>query len=93
MFEELGVNALFVDEGHLFKNMEIFTKMTNVAGISSGGSQRAMDMRLKMQYINEINRGTGVVLATGTTMIEFDCRNVRHAGIPSGSASEAERYL
>ena len=65
-FEELGVNALFVDEGHLFKNMEIFTKMTNVAGISSGGSQRAMDMRLKMQYINEINRGTGVVLATGT---------------------------
>lgn len=65
-FEELGVNALFVDEGHLFKNLEIFTKMTNVAGISSGGSQRAMDMRLKMQYINEINRGTGVVLATGT---------------------------
>ena len=65
-FEELGVNALFVDEGHLFKNCEIFTKMTNVAGISSGGSQRAMDMRLKMQYINEINRGTGVVLATGT---------------------------
>lgn len=65
-FEELGVNALFVDEAHLFKNMEIFTKMSNIAGINTNGSQRAMDMRMKIQYINEINHGTGVVLATGT---------------------------
>ncbi len=65
-FEELGVNAIFVDEAHLFKNVEIFTKMSNIAGINASGSQRAMDMRMKAQYINEINHGTGVVLATGT---------------------------
>lgn len=65
-FEELGVNALFVDEAHTFKNMEIFTKMSNIAGINTSGSQRAMDMRMKTQYINEINHGTGVVMATGT---------------------------
>ena len=65
-FEELGVNALFVDEAHQFKNLEIFTKMSNIAGIGSNGSQRAMDMRLKAQYINEINHGMGVVMATGT---------------------------
>lgn len=65
-FEELGVNALFVDEAHNFKNLEIFTKMSNIAGINASGSQRAMDMRMKAQYINEINHGTGVVLATGT---------------------------
>lgn len=52
-FEETGVDALFVDEAHLFKNLEIFTKMNNVAGLGSSGSQRAMDMRMKIQYINE----------------------------------------
>lgn len=46
--------------------LSIFSKMNNVAGISSGGSQRAMDMRLKTQYVNEINNGTGVIMATGT---------------------------
>lgn len=67
-FEELGVNAIFVDEAHLFKNLEIFTKMSNIAGINTNGSQRAMDMRMKVQYINEINHGTGVVMATGTPL-------------------------
>lgn len=67
-FEELGVNALFVDESHLFKNYEIFTKMSNIAGINSNGSQRAMDMRMKAQYINEVNHGMGVVFATGTAI-------------------------
>lgn len=52
-FEETGVDALFVDEAHLFKNLEVFTKMNNVAGLGSRGSQRAMDMRMKIQYINE----------------------------------------
>lgn len=65
-FEELGVNALFVDEAHTFKNLEIFTKMRNIAGINTNGAQRAMDMRMKTQYINEINHGTGVIMATGT---------------------------
>lgn len=67
-FEELGINALFVDESHIFKNCEIFTKMGNIAGINTNGSQRAMDMRMKVQYINEMNHGMGVVFATGTAL-------------------------
>ena len=67
-FEETGVDALFVDEAHLFKNLEIFTKMNNVAGLGSSGSQRAMDMRMKIQYINEKNQGRGVIMATGTPL-------------------------
>ena len=67
-FEETGVDALFVDEAHLFKNLEVFTKMNNVAGLGSSGSQRAMDMRMKIQYINEKNQGRGVIMATGTPL-------------------------
>ena len=67
-FEETGVDALFVDEAHLFKNLEIFTKMNNVAGLGSSGSQRAMDMRMKIQYVNEKNQGRGVIMATGTPL-------------------------
>lgn len=67
-FEELGINALFVDESHIFKNYEIYTKMGNIAGINTIGSQRSMDMRMKAQYINEINHGMGVVFATGTAI-------------------------
>ena len=67
-FEETGVDALFVDEAHLFKNLEVLTKMNNVAGLGSSGSQRAMDMRMKIQYINEKNQGRGVIMATGTPL-------------------------
>lgn len=67
-FEETGVDALFVDEAHLFKNLEVFTKMNNVAGLGSRGSQRAMDMRMKIQYVNEKNQGRGVIMATGTPL-------------------------
>ena len=59
---------LFVDEAHLFKNLEVFTKMNNVAGLGSRGSQRAMDMRMKIQYINEKIREGGVIMATGTPL-------------------------
>ena len=48
--------------------LEVFTKMNNVAGLGSGGSQRAMDMRMKIQYINEKNQGRGVIMATGTPL-------------------------
>jgi hypothetical protein len=65
-FEELGIDSIMVDEAHAFKNLSIFSKMTNVAGISGAGSKRAMDMFLKCQYINEINGGRGIVFATGT---------------------------
>ncbi len=66
-FEDLGVDALFVDEAHKYKNKFLFTKMTNVSGISRAMSQRATDMDLKCEYINEMRGGDkGVVFATGT---------------------------
>lgn len=65
-FEELGVDALFVDEAHAYKNNFSYTKMRNVAGITGVSSQRAMDMHQKCQYINDINNGKGVVYLTGT---------------------------
>jgi N12 class adenine-specific DNA methylase/adenine-specific DNA methylase len=65
-FEELGVDALIVDEAHAYKNNFSYTKMRNVAGVSSQSSQRAMDMHQKCQYINEIGGGKGVIYLTGT---------------------------
>lgn len=65
-FEQLGVDMLFVDEAHAFKNCFTFTKMRNVAGIGKTSSQRATDMLLKCQYLQEMNGGRGVVFATGT---------------------------
>lgn len=66
-FEDLGVDYLFVDEAHKYKNKFIFTKMNNVAGISRAMSKRATDMDMKCEYINEVHRGRkGVVFATGT---------------------------
>ncbi len=66
-FEDLGVDALFVDEAHKYKNKFIFTKMNNVAGISTAMSQRASDLDMKCEYINEMRgSNTGVVFATGT---------------------------
>ena len=66
-FEDLGVDAIFVDEAHKYKNLFLYTKMTNVSGISTAMSQRATDMDLKCEYINELRGGDkGVVFATGT---------------------------
>ncbi len=66
-FESLGVDFLFVDEAHNYKNLFLFTKMNNVAGISTAASQRATDLKLKCEYINELHGGDkGVVFATGT---------------------------
>lgn len=65
-FEELGVDALFVDEAHVYKNNFSYSKMRNVAGINGVSSQSAMDMHQKCQYINELNNGRGVVYLTGT---------------------------
>jgi len=64
-FEELGIDSIMCDEAHAFKNLAVFSKM-NVAGITGGGSQRAMDMYLKCQYVGEMNGGRGIVFATGT---------------------------
>lgn len=65
-FEQLGVDMMMVDEAHFFKNCFVFTKLRNVAGITTSSSQRAFDMLLKSQYLQETNQGRGVVFATGT---------------------------
>ena len=72
-FEELGIDSIMVDEAHHFKNLAIFSKMNNVSGISSSGSQKAMDMYLKCQYLSEINDGRGIVFATGTPVSNTMC--------------------
>lgn len=67
IFENLGVDYLFIDEAHYYKNLFLYTKMHNVAGISNTASQRASDLELKCEYINELhNKDMGVVFATGT---------------------------
>ncbi|MBQ7298565.1 MAG: DEAD/DEAH box helicase family protein [Clostridia bacterium] len=65
-FEELGVDRLFVDEAHFYKNMFIFTKMQNVAGLSTTDAQKSSDMYLKCRYLDEITENKGIVFATGT---------------------------
>lgn len=65
-FEELGVDSLYVDEAHNYKNCSIFTKMSNVAGINTTAAQKSSDMLMKIRYIEEINNGKGIVMATGT---------------------------
>ncbi len=65
-FEELGVDRLFVDEAHAFKNGFLATKMRNVAGIATGESQKSTDMFLKCRYMDELTGGRGVIFATGT---------------------------
>ena len=72
-FEELGIDSIMVDEAHHFKNLAIFSKMNNVSGISSSGSQKATDMQLKCQYLSEINDGRGIVFATGTPVSNTMC--------------------
>ncbi len=65
-FEQLGVDRLFVDESHNYKNMFLYTKMRNVAGISQTDAQKSSDMFMKCQYLDEITGGKGVTFATGT---------------------------
>ncbi len=65
-FEELGVDRLFVDEAHYFKNLFYVTKMTRIAGLPQTASERAFDMYLKVRHVQSLNRGGGVVFATGT---------------------------
>ena len=65
-FEELGVDRLFVDEAHYFKNLFYVTKMTRIAGLPQTASERAFDMYLKVRHVQSLNGGGGVVFATGT---------------------------
>ncbi len=65
-FEELGVDKLFVDEAHNYKNLFLFTKMRNVAGIGQSEAFKSSDMFMKCRYMDEMTNGKGVVFATGT---------------------------
>ena len=65
-FEQLGVDRLYVDEAHNYKNLFLYTKMRNVAGLSTTDAQKSSDMLLKCRYIDEITDNRGVVFATGT---------------------------
>lgn len=67
-FEQLGVDKLFVDEAHEFKNLFTPTKLQNVSGISSSASQKALDLFMKCQYLDEKTGGKGIVFATGTPL-------------------------
>ncbi len=75
VFDELGVDHVFIDEAHYFKNLETPTKMDRVAGIQSGGSERAFDVYMKARYLDGRHKGHGVTFATGTpisnTMMEM----------------------
>ena len=74
-FEELGVDRLFVDEAHYYKNLAAFSKMRNVGGISQTEAQKSSDLFMKCRYLDELTGGRGVVFATGTpvsnTMVEL----------------------
>ena len=65
-FEELGIDRLYVDEAHNYKNLYLHTKMRNVAGIGTSEAQKSSDMFMKCRYLDEITEGKGVIFATGT---------------------------
>lgn len=65
-FEELGVDRLYIDEAHEFKNLFLYTKMRNITGISASESQKATDLFMKCRYIDALTGGKGIVFATGT---------------------------
>lgn len=67
-FEELGVDELIVDEAHMFKNLPMFSKIRNVAGINNSESKKATDLFMKISYILEMNGGRGAIFATGTPL-------------------------
>jgi len=65
-FEELGVDRLFVDEAHFYKNLFLFTKMRNVAGLAQTEAQKSADLFMKCRYLDDLTDGRGIVFATGT---------------------------
>ncbi len=77
-FEELGVDRVFVDESHYFKNLFLATKMRNVGGIAQTEAQKSSDLFMKCRYLDEITGGRGVIFATGTpisnSMVELYVR-------------------
>ena len=74
-FEELGIDRIFIDEAHYYKNLAAFSKMRNVGGISQTEAQKSSDLYMKCRYLDELTGGRGVIFATGTpisnTMVEM----------------------
>ena len=95
VFDELGVDHLFIDESHYFKNLETPTKMERVAGIQTGGSERAFDLYMKSQYLHRQHAGHGVTFATGTpisnTMVEM--YNIQRFLDPEGLKSRGIEHF
>ena len=77
-FEQLGIDRLFIDESHYFKNLFLATKMRNVGGIAQTEAQKSSDLFMKTQYLDELTGGRGVIFATGTpisnSMVELYVR-------------------
>ena len=65
-FEELGVDRIFIDESHYYKNLFLYTKMRNVGGIAQTEAQKSSDLFMKCRYLDELTGGKGIVFATGT---------------------------
>lgn len=65
-FEQLGVDRLFIDESHFYKNLYLYTKMRNVGGIAQTEAQKSSDLFMKCRYLDEITGNRGTVFATGT---------------------------
>lgn len=65
-FDDTGVDALFVDEAHLYKNLSFYTKMTRIAGLQQAKAKSALRLKMKTEYLQDRNRGRGVIFATGT---------------------------
>lgn len=65
-YEQLGVDRLFIDESHFFKNLFLYTKMRNVAGLSTSDAQKSSDLFMKCRYMDELTGGKGIIFATGT---------------------------
>ncbi|HFL3113274.1 TPA: helicase, partial [Clostridioides difficile] len=65
-FEELGIDRLFIDESHFYKNLYLYTKMRNVGGIAQTEAQKSSDLFMKCRYLDEITGSRGVIFATGT---------------------------
>ena len=75
--------GLFVDESHAFKNLFLYTKMRNVAGLSTSEAQKSSDMFMKCRYMDELTGGRGVIFATGTPRIELHDGALYGYAIPS----------
>ena len=91
-FDELAVDHIFIDEQHYFKNLETPTKMERVAGIQTGGSERAFDLYMKCRYLHEQHPGSGVTFATGTPISNSMVEMYTRTALPRPGRIETARH-